>query len=355
MKNTIESKKQPKFWENLWVYLFCLSVGLIVIVTIALFKNKNDLALAIISAVLGVVMTTFATFFLFKGQAKHQNKLIKAQQESDNETEKFKERLASYKSFLNALCDYVEADNSRNQSKRTILTFRTAALGMHTTNSKMASINNDVAEILDLNPNDDNYELKLLNLLFKISDTFNRDLYHPLSKDIDYTLTEVLSESIKKLAENLAKDEKEDNNLKSEAEEIEKEEKEIASLSDRDLPKWNSFINDILSRGWNSQIDKDSIEIKNSNYPYNIVIRRPKKGTYIIECLSVNDDKEAIKNLQEKIGAGRRNGVTWWKQLNSLPSYGVKNGELLMELEGSNLKARALIIKWIEKLIKEIS
>ena len=55
------------FLEKWWSIAFAIAILGIAVVTVSL-ADSRELPLTIIGAVLGVAMTVFATFFLFKGQ-----------------------------------------------------------------------------------------------------------------------------------------------------------------------------------------------------------------------------------------------------------------------------------------------
>lgn len=112
----------PSSTEKWWAYLFALSIIGIVAVTVALYESR-ELPLAIIGATLGVAMTVFATYFLFKGQSKQQMMLLKEQHDIERKQEKevevFKQKLNTYNSFLNALRSYV-TDKAVSSKKEVI-------------------------------------------------------------------------------------------------------------------------------------------------------------------------------------------------------------------------------------------
>lgn len=117
--------------EKWWWLWFTLALIGIVVVTIFLVDAK-ELPITIIGAVLGVAMTVFATFFLFKGQSRQQITLLEEQNKIEREQEKvadiFKERLKAYQRFLDALCDYLETKSEKSKAK---VRFHTAAIAMH--------------------------------------------------------------------------------------------------------------------------------------------------------------------------------------------------------------------------------
>ena len=357
MKTRINEKSTYTPSDIMWGVCFVSCIGVIAVIAIFLFQD-SDLPLAIISAVLGVVMTIAATASLFWGQARQQSKLakeqaehqanlVKRQQEGETETEKFKEKLQAYNRFLDSLSTYL---NHRDEESRNILVFQTAALGMHTDDDKIIKINKAVAELLKPGDEQEKDYKNLIQNLFDISDYFYSDLYNK-SRKSDSEEFKVSVNLLKETFEHAEEidDQKGEENSDNENEEIE------LSQEIKNIGSWTSFKTSLKETGWTMEEEKDSILLNNLNgKPFQIRIRKPRTGTYIIEGISLNDDKEFIRNLKIRLENGKMNGSTWWKQLTSLPSYGIHNGKLLEELPGND-RAKALVIKWINKLIKEIS
>lgn len=354
-----ESNKKSFFnpGDIIWWVCFVVCIGVIAVIAIFLFQDR-ELPLAIISAVLGVVMTIAATASLFWGQsrqqsrlaqeqAEHQANLVKRQQEGETETEKFKEKLKAYNRFLDSLSTYL---NKRDDESRNILVFQTAALGMHTDDENIIKINKAVAELLKPGNEQERDYKNLIQNLFDISDYFYSDLYNKNRQSDSEELrssVDLLKQTFEH-AEEIDDEKGEDNSLN------EKEEEELSDEI-KNVDSWQSFKSALNKNGWEIEEIKDSILVNNAKgKPFQIRIRKPRTGTYIIEGISLNDDKEFIRNLKISLESGKINGSTWWKQLTSLPSYGIHKGKLLEQLP-ENERARALVIKWIEKLIKEIS
>ena len=63
------------------------------------------------------------------------------------------------------------------------------------------------------------------------------------------------------------------------------------------------------------------------------------------------DDSEFSQLLKDNYGGARRYG-TWWREL-PISNYGVKQDTLLMQLP-INDRARASVIKWIDKLTNNL-
>ena len=109
MSNRSTEYKSSLF-EQIWGWSFAIAIIGIIIVTLVI-SDARELPMTIIGAVLGVAMTVFATFFLFKGQSKQQVALIDQQREQEKDVEIFKQKLNSYNAFLDSLRRYVTESN----------------------------------------------------------------------------------------------------------------------------------------------------------------------------------------------------------------------------------------------------
>lgn len=325
--------------NNIWLFIFCCCIAGVVILTIDLFQT-NETVLAIISAVISVFMTMTATFFLLKGQTK-------AEQEKDNLTEIFKERLKSYNEFLSTLGDYVE--NPKDKNLETRLKFRTSALGMHTDSNNMIIINKNVKKVIDMAQQDN--EGDLLKTLFEISNVFNSILYKDNSSKESINNSEYdksiasISHSLDSITEEVSDTEIQKEDLK-EQEELEKQKSPIEN--------WEQFKAILQKENWQIQEKNDTIEVVHPGVSSFIRIRKPSKNQfYIIEMIDEKDDNELARKIKNR-HKGNVRGGRWYRDLTSLPNYGIKNGNLINSL-ANNDKVRAVVIKWIDKLIKEIS
>lgn len=302
----------------------------------------DDITLAIISAVLSVLMTASATFFLLDGQTK-------AEQKKNNQTEIFKERLKSYNQFLSALGNYVENPQDKNLESR--LKFRTSALAMHTNPHDMININRNVKEIIGMAQQDN--ESNILKTLFDISKVFNTILYEH-NKENGVNSPQLESEYEKSI---IAISNKLESTLEevSEVDITSEDIKEQEEIEKENIPakKWNEFKNNIELESWHIDDTNDVIKVNKPGINTFIRIRKPSKNQfYIVEVINEDDDNDFVRKIKSK-HKGNIRGGRWFRDLTSLPSYGIKNGTLVNAIE-SNDKARAVIIKWIEKLINEI-
>ncbi|MDE6265111.1 MAG: hypothetical protein K2M11_08200 [Paramuribaculum sp.] len=342
MKPNIQASSGSLF-EQLWGWAFAIAILGICVVTYFLADTK-DLPLTIIGAVLGVAMTVFATFFLFKGQSKQQSALLNEQREQEKEVEIFKQKLEAYKTFLDALCRYVEI---KDENSKSILKFRTAALAMHCDDRQMIDTNHTVGDIIKMYQSPDTDDEKLLVSLFNISDYFRGALYTGTIN----TRSKEYIDSIKTLTETFeqgtdATDAQDENNDTIRQEEsIEKDSESIDG--------WNDYLLTLKSRGWTTDVANDLISISKPNSMATIRIRKPRKGTfYIVEVLTKDNNSEMAKALKAQF-KGARSGGSWWRELTSLPNYGIRSGQLVSSLD-NNSKARTVIIKWLDKLTNYI-
>lgn len=335
-------------------------------VTIALVDSR-DLPVTIIGAVLGVIMTVFASFILLKGQSEQQadldekqiklqaelaEKQTKLQQvlqqqlvESQHAIERkerrdstvFIEKLSTYNNFLSALSDYV-IENSEENKKALI--FHTMAIQMHADPGVVQSFIDNVIEVIRTTGNGDKTEIaKLIEALNRISGIFRSELYPSCTADnntlkLDTFIDAIAGSQVEPTAEQKEK----------ETEEEQKEDEEAVSSSN--IQAWDAKIKELASRGWTLKNGNDSFTITSDTKPVQISVYR-KKGKYVVEATK-GDDTEFSQQLKDNYGGARRYG-TWWREL-PISNYGVKQDTLLLQLP-INDRARASVIKWIDKLL----
>lgn len=341
----------------------------IVLVTVALV-DSHDLPVTIIGAVLGVIMTVFASFILLKGQSEQQadldEKQIKLQAELAEKQTKlqqdlqqqlvesqyaierkehrdstiFIEKLSTYNNFLSALSDYV-IENSEENKKALI--FHTMAIQMHAAPGVVQSFIDNVIEVIKTTGGGDKTEItKLIEALNRISGIFRNELY-PSSKADDNILK--LDEFIEAIAGSQIEPTEEQKEKETEEEQKEDEE----AVRNSKIQAWDAKIKELASNGWTLDSDNDSFTLSSKNSPVKISVYR-KKGKYVVEA-NKGDDSDFSQNLKDNYGGARRYG-TWWREL-PINNYGVTKGTLLTQLP-TNDKARASVIKWIDKLIRII-
>ena len=270
-----DSNTKNSFSEKNWQIFFIISLVGLAVVAIILIDAK-ELPLTIIAALLGVVMTIFATFFLLKGQGKQQAALQAEQIRQSNiaklEQEIFKQKLFTYQQFLESLKNYVECHSDANRDK---LKFHTAALAIHCTDANtIIEINNRVAKILEMYQTADVNDQHLLLALFDISDFLQSTLYSSSSVQ----RTDQLTASILNLSRTLDADEDISNSEDNLDEDISHD-----NESDQPLQA-NELLNKFNNQGWALNAGNDSIVIVNSTKNLAIRFRRPRKGAFYIYC-----------------------------------------------------------------------
>ncbi len=345
---------KPSFSKTWWI-LFSVSILAIALITVALIDSK-DLPITIIGAVLGVVMTVFASFILLKGQSEQQAELAdkqsklqtelqlkltetqnKIEREGEKETEIFKQKLTNYQEFLNALNEYL---STKERSAKIKLKFQTAALAMHADYYNLADINLIVKAIIDGNNGEDMDDEQLIPALFNLSKIFRNELYGKPANDKTPGY-ERFEESIFSLAQTI-----ENSDVEADSSEIEAEDaQEAADVKEESAENWEEYVEGL--KGWKVTYKKGNILLANGKTP--AVIEFKLKSGYYVVASSYGDDKEYPKYLQKDIKASSRSGSNWWRSLNTLRNYRVKSGELVENLS-TNDAARALVIRWIDRL-----
>lgn len=372
---------KPSFSKTWWI-LFCISILAIALITVSLIDSK-DLPITIIGAVLGVVMTVFASFILLKGQSEQQADLVdkqsklqtelqlkllkgqseqqaeladkqsklqtelqlkltetqnKIEREGEKETEIFKQKLKNYQEFLNALNEYL---STKERSAKIKLKFQTAALAMHADYYNLADINLIVKTIIDGNNGEDMDDEHLIPELFNLSKIFRNELYgNPANDKIPGY--ESFENSIASLAQTI-----ENSDVEADSSEIEAEDaQEAADDKEESAENWKEYVQGL--KGWKVTYKKGNIVLSNEKTP--ALIEFKLKSGYYVVASSYGDDKEYPKYLQKDIKTSSRSGANWWRSLNTLRNYRVKSGELVENLS-SNDAARALVIRWIDRLI----
>lgn len=118
---------------------------------------------------------------------------------------------------------------------------------------------------------------------------------------------------------------------------------------DAKVAPWADKVKELASKGWKLENKADAFELTSASSPIRLSVYR-KKGNYVVEA-SKPDDNDFSQQLKDDFNGSRRYG-TWWRDL-PISNYGVTKGTLLTQLP-TNDRARASVIKWIDKLIKYI-
>ena len=354
---------KPLFSKTWWI-VFCISILAIAFITVSLIDSR-DLPVTIIGAVLGVVMTVFASFILLKGQSEQQADLANKQsrlqadltekqaelqgrlqldlarrqneieQKGQRETAVFQEKLTTYNKFLSALCSYVTDSTETNKK---VLIFHTMAIQMHASTGMIQPFIDNVSKVIEVTGNGDKQEIPaLVTTLQEISKIFHNELYGDIAGDNHLEL----STFIKAIAGGQVEPSEKEKEL-----EIEEDRKEDeATIGDETLISWETKVKNLESEGWLLTYGNDSFVMKSENSPVQISVYR-KKGKYVVEATK-EGDSDFSQNLKDNFKGSRRYG-TWWREL-PISNYGVKDGTLLEQLP-VNDKARASVMKWIDKL-----
>ncbi|MBD5244759.1 MAG: YibE/F family protein [Barnesiella sp.] len=316
-------------WSVYAVAIALTLVACAVAVVLRLFST-NDLPFQTFAALIGVIITAIITGVLLKGQSDSE-RLQKEQAEI------FKEKLATYNRFLDALCKYVTEPNPPHKKE---VIFHAMALRMHTNSDTIKELDANIVRLIDKTGTDDEVEtlVKSLNAIAKI---FAKELYGE-STDSP-TNVDAFVAAISGSQEAPSEDEK----LKDAA----KEEKEdAAAVKDSKITAWSDKINDLKVNGWKLTEGNDSFTLTSASTPVVISVYR-KKGKYIVEATKEGDNNFS-QEMKNNFNGYRRYG-TWWREL-PIGNYGVTDGTLMEQLP-VNDKARASVFKWIDKLTSFIS
>lgn len=322
-----------KYW---WAFLFVLAIIGIAVITASLAEAR-ELPLTIISAMLGVAMTVFATFFLFKGQGTQQV-------ETRRNAKIFESKLESYNKFLKALGEYVK-DPSNETGKRE-LKFQTAAIVMHAHPGQVAETVDHVGRIIAMYGMETD-DSKLPEELFAIARCLRKELY-PDSEREDEKFASMLNEAARKLAENISEGsiDQEQPAVGDMEAEAAAEEAEITSTTAARVPSWEAETARLEARGWDVSCADDRIVITRRNAPGKVEFFL-RQGWYVASASLAPDNNDFSKALKNKEKGARSYG-NWWRNLTTLRTY-VRNGELLERLH-DNDKVRAVILKWTGRL-----
>ncbi len=331
---------QSTITEKWWGYFFAVAIVCIVVITITI-ADSRDLPLTIISAVLGVAMTVFATYFLFKGQSNQQLAMLQKQHHiesiKEKESEIFKQKLATYNRFLNALRKYVTESTDSNKKE---VIFHAMAIRMHSKPEVVEALDDNIINLIKSTGCEKEVEV-LIASLHSIACIYGNELYGASigsSKNL-HAFTEAISGS---------QEEPSENEKLLEAAEEEKE--DAAAIQESSVISWDNQIKFLKTQGWNYTPASDSFTLTSDSSPIVISVYR-KKGKYVVEA-SKEGDNDFSQTLKDSFKGSRRYG-TWWREL-PINNYGVTKGSLLEQLS-VNDKARASVIKWTNKLMSGLN
>ncbi len=316
-------------YANWSVYIIAIALTLVacaVAVILRLF-SVNDLPFQTFAALIGVIITAIITGVLLKGQSD-------AERRQKEQSEVFKEKLASYNRFLDALRKYVTKSTPENKKE---VIFHAMAIRMHTKAEVISRIDNNIIKLIE-NMGEDSEVNTLVESLNAIALTFGEELYGE-----SMGATHSLGAFVKAIAGSQEEPSEEEKLI-----EVAEEEKEDAtSMNNSAVLGWDEKISALKSQGWLMTSDNDLFTLTSTTNPVVISVYR-KKGKYIVEAKKEGDSKFS-QSLKDSFKGSRRYG-TWWREL-PINNYGVTEGTLLAQLP-TNDRARASVIKWIDKLIE---
>lgn len=320
--------------EKWWAFFFAIAIVGVAVITVLLVDNK-DLPLTIVGALLGVSMTVFATYFLFKGQSNLQSEILEQQQKQQLECETFKQKLSSYRLFLNAFQKYVSKPDE--DTKKEVI-FHTMAIRMHCDDSIIEALDKNILQILKDTQGDDEIPTLIVSLN-NIAYIFRSELYgSPIPAAVNNLIE--FGQVIKESADVSSPEQKQEE-LEADAKDDE------AAVASSRIMSWDDKVKDLASKGWTIKNGDDSFELSSPANPMIISVYR-KKGKYVVSATK-EEDSAFSQRLKDNYGGSRRYG-TWWREL-PISNYKVTEGTLLTQLP-INDKARFSVIKWIDKLIE---
>ena len=156
--------------ENLFLILcICLLALFVILAAVSGSWPGKDISAQFLSAMSGALVAAIITLFLLKGQTA-----VEADRKRDSKV--FEERLCIYKEFLHKLCDVVK-DQKITPEEEIELQFQVSCIAMHTSSESIKNISVQVKDIIERIKNNDTNKKLMLEELFKISDSFNKELY----------------------------------------------------------------------------------------------------------------------------------------------------------------------------------
>ena len=156
--------------ENLFLILcICLLALFVILAAVSGSWPGKDISAQFFSAMSGALVAAIITLFLLKGQTA-----VEADRQKDSKV--FEEKLRIYKVFLHKLCDVVK-DQKITPEEEIELQFQVSCIAMHTSSESINNISLQVKNIIERIKNNDNNKKLMLEELFKIADSFNKELY----------------------------------------------------------------------------------------------------------------------------------------------------------------------------------
>lgn len=310
------------------VYIIAITLTLVAcaIAVIMRLFSVNDLPFQTFAALIGVIITAIITGVLLKGQSD-------AERRQKEQSEIFKEKLATYNRFLDALRKYV-TESTDNNKKEVI--FHAMAIRMHTKSETISVIDQNIIKLIE-NTGTDSEVQTLIESLNAIALIFGKELYGESMGDTANLSTFVAA---------ISGSQEEPSEEEKLIEVAEEEKEDTTNVKESCVISWNDQLSKLKSQGWVMNLGNDSFTLTSASTPVVISVYR-KKGKYVVEATK-EGNSEFSQSLKDSFKGSRRYG-TWWREL-PINNYGVTEGTLLAQLP-NNDRARASVIKWIDKLI----
>ena len=320
--------KKNRGYANWATYIIAIALTIVactVAVILRLF-SEHDLPFQTFAALIGVIITAIITGVLLKGQSE-------AERRQKEQSEIFKEKLATYNRFLDAVRKYVTEPNPATKKE---VIFHAMAIRMHTKSDIISAIDKNILKLMD-DAGTDSEVKTLVESLNAIALIFGEELY---GESMGETTN---LDNFVKVISGSQEDQSEEEKLVESAEE---EKEDAAIVKESSVIAWDDKLNKLKSQGWNFNPDNDSFTLTSDSTPVVISVSR-KKGKYIVEAKKEGDSNFS-QTLKDNFKGSRRYGK-WWREL-PINNYGVTEGTLLSQLP-TNDRARASVIKWIDRLI----
>lgn len=312
-------------YANWSVYAVAIALTLIacaVAVVLRLFST-SDLPFQTFAALIGVIITAIITGILLKGQSD-------AERRQKEQAEIFKEKLATYNRFLDSLRKYVTESNENNKKD---VVFNAMTLRMHSKALVIDALDDNIIKIIGRGSDIETRELVIA--LNAIACIFGRELYQ------EETGSDTCIDSLASAIE----DGQLEPTMAEKDVEMAEEVNEDDALGDSKVMAWCDKVAMLKAQGWAMTQSEDAFTLTSASTPTVISIYR-KKGKYVVEATK-EGDSDFSQTLKNNFKGSRRYG-TWWREL-PISNYGVKEGTLMSQLP-ANDRARASVIKWIDKL-----
>lgn len=230
----------------------------------------------------------------------------------------------------------VDEDDS---NKKEVI-FHVMALRMHTQSETVSAIDRNIIKLIE-NTGTESEVHVLVEALNEIASILGEDLYGESMGE---------ASNLNAFVAAISGSQEEPSEEEKLIEAAEEEKEDIATMKESSVLGWNEKIGALKSQGWSITPGNDSFTLTSASIPVVIAVYR-KKGKYVVEATK-EGDSDFSQKLKDNFKGSRRYG-TWWREL-PINNYGVTEGTLLAQLP-TNDRARASVIKWIDKLTENIT